>query len=193
VSKQNPQKAHWSYQDWLATYHETYSDPQTALESYRQLFQVSPSLERYKKLQELAKQAQATWEPLRKDISKSFEQQKQWPMLIEISLYEQDIERALELVSKYPSGNYKAKVAQATEQTKPEAAIALYQQLVGQAIAGRSRPTYQTAAQYLKRIQPLFAATNAQDEWQVYLRKIRSEYVRLPALQDELNKAGLPK
>lgn len=114
-------------------------------------------------------------------------------MLIEISLYEKDIERTLELVSKYPSGNYKAKVAQAAEQTKPEAAIALYQQLAGQAIAGRSRSAYQTAAQCLKRIQPLLVATNAQDEWQVYLKKIRSEYVRLPALQDELNKAGLPK
>lgn len=129
----------------------------------------------------------------RSSILKTFEQQKAWLMLLEIALYEQDLDRALELVARYPVGAYQVRVAQAVEKTKPQAAIALHQQLVDQAIAQKSRSSYKTAAQYLKRMQPIFSATNTHHEWETYLQQIRSQYDRLPAFQDELNKAKLPK
>ena len=193
ISQQKTQKGRWGYQDWLANYHQKFSDPQTALAAYQKLFEISPSLDDYKQLKKLAQGARVDWETVRSSILQTFEQQKAWPMLLEIALYEQELDRALELVGRYPVGAYQARVAQAAEKTKPQAAIALYQRLVEQAIAQKGRPSYKTAAQYLKRLEPLFAAIKTQDDWKTYLKQIRSEYSQLPALQDELNKAGLPK
>jgi hypothetical protein len=44
----------------------------------------------------------------------------------------------------------------------------------------------------LVKVRGLYQKLNEQDTWQQYLNHIRLENSNLPALQDELNKAGLP-
>lgn len=63
--------------------------------------------------------------------------------------------------------------------------------LIEKAIAERNRGSYQTAAGYLKKVRDLYKAINAQNDWQLYIQKIRTSYPTLRALQDELNQAGL--
>jgi uncharacterized Zn finger protein len=86
---------------------------------------------------------------------------------------------------------YRQRVAQAVEKTQPQEAIALYKPLVDQAISGRNRDNYRIAAQYMKRMQGLYAALRSPADWQAYVKQIRAQHPTLRALQDEMNKAGL--
>ncbi|NHM28250.1 hypothetical protein G7K71_14960 [Desulfofundulus sp. TPOSR] len=81
--------------------------------------------------------------------------------------------------------------AGAAEKERPEDAIALYKELVEEAIGRRQRGAYREAAGYLCRIKTLCQRTGAQEEWEDYLAALRRKYVRFPALQEELDGAGL--
>ncbi len=77
------------------------------------------------------------------------------------------------------------------EQRHPQEAIALYRELVEQAIGRRQRSAYQEAVRYLKRVKALYKSLGAQSDWDAYLQSLRTQYAHLPALQDELRKARL--
>lgn len=47
------------------------------------------------------------------------------------------------------------------------------------------------AASYLSKMRDLYSQVGDEASWQQRIRSIRDEYRRLPALQDELYKAGL--
>lgn len=75
------------------------------------------------------------------------------------------------------------------EHGDPHAALALYKELAERAIEEKNRSAYQTAAQFLKRMNELHGRLHTDAEWDVYIGALRARYARLPALQDELRKA----
>lgn len=124
----------------------------------------------------------------------TLEQKKQWGVLIEIALCEREIDRALALLSNLDSGiksRFLVQVAEAAAKTRPVRAVELYQEIVERAISGRDRKSYRVAASYLLKVKGLYERLDRQSNWQEYCRGLRSKYIKLRALQDEINKAGL--
>ncbi|MBI3950096.1 MAG: hypothetical protein HY314_06545 [Acidobacteria bacterium] len=181
--------AYQGYTRWLAEYHRQHGDPQAALEWQQKVFTQHPSVESFKVLLEVSSKI-GQWEQVRAAALNALEREKKLGPLIEIALHEGDVARALELLARVSSGwgwrDYKWEVAQAAEKDYPQAAIALYKELAEQAIGARQRNTYQQAAEYVKRVKKLYERLNAQSEWDAYIRALRTQYARLPALQEEL-------
>jgi hypothetical protein len=147
----------------------------------------------FRELQELA-QPPGSRDSLRAEILHQLERDKNFVILIDIAILEKDGDRALELLKRstdFSRFSYRLRVAEALEKSQPEQAINLYQVLIEKAIGERNRSSYQTAAGYLKQVRALYKAINAQNDWQLYVQKIRTSYPTLGALQDELNRAGL--
>lgn len=193
ITQQAAQNGRYKYQDWLVKYHQEHSDPQTALDALYKLFQQSPSLPGFQELEEKAKRIDA-WDKLRKQILQELQKSNKYALLIDIALHEQDGDRALALLKQstdWSRISYRERVAKAIEKTQPKEAIALYQPMVQQAIDGRSRSSYKSAAQYLQRIKAMYKALKQQANWQTYIQEIRTKNPTLRALHDELNKAGL--
>ncbi|MEW8959796.1 MAG: SWIM zinc finger family protein [Moorella sp. (in: firmicutes)] len=189
----NLEESHPGYLEWLAEYYRKNGDLEAALKWQLAFFRQSPTVKTYAALCETGKRL-GVWEKVRKDVLKELEDNNNFGRLIEIALHEGDVGRALELLPRVPVGgwhNYRAEVARAAEKKQPLDAIALYKEMVKTAISWRQRKTYRQAAEFLRRIKGLYERLGNRGEWEKYLDTLRKEYARLPALLDELNKAGL--
>src|SRR5665811_426902 len=58
-------------------------------------------------------------------------------------------------------------------------------------IDGRSRGNYQIAAGHLSQVKEILTRLGRHDEWKALINEVRETNKRLPALRDELDKAGL--
>jgi uncharacterized Zn finger protein len=82
-------------------------------------------------------------------------------------------------------------VARLAAESRTQAAIEIYTNEAQHSIAGRSRDNYKIAATHLRRVKTIYEQMGESALWKSLIAQIRQEYKRLPALQDELNKAGL--
>jgi uncharacterized Zn finger protein len=83
------------------------------------------------------------------------------------------------------------RIAKAAEKSHPQEAIYLYLEQAERLIALRGRKKYHHAVEYLIKAHQLFQQNGASDTWQKCITFIRQQYHHLPALQDEIRKAGL--
>ena len=60
-----------------------------------------------------------------------------------------------------------------------------------QNIHHRNRYSYRKAAEYVSIAHELYLKLNDTASWFALIQEMRTDFERLPALQDELNKAGL--
>lgn len=183
-----------SYLTWLAEHAEAQGNLRTALDWWQELFRASPDLSTYQSLQRVAESLDV-WNQLHSQLLQSLEGQEQWSLLLQIALEEGDVARALELLprlgGKWYSGRYDLQVAEAAERDYPQEALKIYLQRVEGLIGARGRDNYRTAAELLIRVRELYHSHDASRTWQDYIADLRDRHGRLPALQDELNKAGL--
>jgi uncharacterized Zn finger protein len=186
------QEKRWQSREWLATYYRERGTPEQALAAQRELFFDSPSLEKFKTLREVSAKLK-DWEQTRAGALKRLERDKQFGMLIEIALHEDDVACALAVLPQVKGGwrDYKLEVAKAAEKDFPQEAITIYKDKAQRAINERSRNSYATAAGYLKRVKTLYQRIGASREWDSTIQALRTQYANLPALQDELSKAKL--
>ena len=120
------------------------------------------------------------------------------PLRVQLAILDGRAARALELF-RLLNDREKARVApdlaRVCETELPAKAIELYRELGESQIAARSnsnaRTVYQSAAQSWKRARELHKKQGTMDDWIVYIAAQREKYKRLPALLDELKKAGL--
>ena len=178
---------------WLAKYYRSEGNWQAALKWEREAFLKAPSLARYKTLREAGERV-GGWEETRVDVLEVIEAKNQIGLLIEIALHEGHVSRAMELLPQLDGWHwrdYRREVAEAAEKDYPQRAAALYREMVEDAIAKRQRHAYRQAAEDLKRLKELYGALGAASEWEEYILNLRRRYARLPALQDELDKARL--
>jgi uncharacterized Zn finger protein len=178
-----------SYLNWLAKLAEKQLDHPTALEWWLKLFRESPVLEIYRNLGAVARWLEQ-WDSLRRHLIGELESKEQWDLLIEIALEEGNVARALELLPRQRWGRHELKVAQAAETDYPQDSIEIYCQAVDRLIADRGRDNYQTAASILQSVKRLYERLDAHANWERYLTGLRALHSRLPALQDELKRAG---
>jgi uncharacterized Zn finger protein len=178
----------YGYNRWLSNFHRTQGNPQRALELDVQEFTAHPSFPQYLELRKLA-QSLGTWENLRQQLLKTLEKANQNMILIDIAIEEGDSDRAFKLFQSDRRVQFvrAEAVAQAIAKTHSQDAIEIYCNLAQKAIDQKSRSSYQTATTYLKQVKALQQPAL----WQEYIRHLRQTYARLPAFQDELNRAGL--
>lgn len=176
-----------------------------AVAAQRSYLLAHPSLSEYLRLRQLCEQL-GTWQEERESVLHALREQGKFAALTEIAVEEGDARRALEMLkmfeaqresdrmlyySYYSYQPLRLRVAEVAEKDYPEEAIRLYKREAEALIARRGRTYYAEAAPLLTRVRHLYSRQGQEEEWQKYIARLREEHYRLPALQDELNKAGL--
>jgi hypothetical protein len=183
----------YSYEDWFAKFYRDYGQPEQFVAAQSELLKTRFTLKGYQDLQAQAEPL-GQWEAIRQSLLTNLEAKNGYSQLIEIALWEKDWEMALYNLRQIRAGNrtaHQERVAKAIQADQPGTAIALYQELIAAAINQRGRDNYRQAAQYLQAIRPLCTQLGRAEEFQGYVEQVRSQNTRLPALQQELDKAGL--
>ncbi|AFY83144.1 SWIM zinc finger family protein [Oscillatoria acuminata] len=110
--------------------------------------------------------------------------------LIEIYFEEEDWDRAIALAQEIELPlQIQLEIAQAVRQSRPQEAIALYDKLVHSYIQQKTRSNYQTAAEYATVIRDIYLSVlKHPSQWQEYINGLQKQYLRYPALQEELQK-----
>ncbi|RZM82797.1 SWIM zinc finger family protein [Leptolyngbya iicbica] len=181
------------YQEWLTQFYQNHGSPEQFIAVQAELLQTRFTLEGYRTLQVQADPL-GQWDTLRQSLLTQLESQNRLGHLIDIALWEQDWEMALYNLQQctcWQRAAHIAPVAAAISTDQPGTAIALYQELITAAIEQRGRENYRRAAQYLTAMKPLFAQVDRAAEFIEYVEQVRSQHKRLPALQQELDTAGL--
>jgi uncharacterized Zn finger protein len=178
------------YLEWLVKYHRQ-DQPEVALAWQRQVFQQRPALKSFQALRQLGEQL-GVWPEARSEALELVAQKKNGGLLIEIALDEGDVVRALELLPQVASErSYRGEIAKAAEPEHPHEAIKLYQGMAEEAIAFKQRKSYSYAASLLRHVKELYGRLGDGADWTKYYGALKNRYGHLPALQDELRKAGL--
>jgi hypothetical protein len=73
----------------------------------------------------------------------------------------------------------------------PQRLVPIFCQYVEKNVAEKHRKSYQRAAEWLVKLKSLYALLDQDETWNTYLYDIRENHRRLPALKDEIAKAGL--
>jgi hypothetical protein len=180
-------KATYHLNEWLVNYHHQYGDAKTTLKFVESGFVQLPTVDNYRRVQEFAESLNS-WATVRLRILKQLTAAQQWDALIRIAIYEQDGNHALKLIkniSPDQQGLFKLNIAPVCE---PTVAISIYEELVHEAIAGKTRSAYQEAVGYLRSIRELWDVPKDSQEWQEYIEDLVAQYPTLKALPRELDR-----
>lgn len=145
------------------------------------------SLSKYKDIMDLCEQL-GNWSNIKGGLIKNADGQ----VLIEIYLFENDLEKAYEKLmrsSREYVDTFKDKIAKALANKYPEKSLKIYFSLVDEFIATAQRDGYKIASLYAKKAKDiLLNKLNNRSRWQKYIMKIREENKRRPALIEEFRK-----
>jgi hypothetical protein len=178
---------------WLKARVQERGDQAEALALAETLFWGSLTLSGYQELQDLAGPL-GRWDALRAAILARLTDEGHYRLLTEIHLAEGAVDRALESLKRVDwrlDSYLHIQVAQAAEESRPQAAIRLYVDAAEDLIDARGRDNYHLAAEHLVRVRALYRRLGEAETWERFIADLREQNRRLPALQDELNKAGL--
>ncbi len=182
--------------DWLIDHEMTGRRFQAALDLARQLFAISSSVEAYRTVRAPALEI-GTWDAERTALLSALAQANQHDLRVHIFLDEGEIDLALEALAtlkqqaRFHSYHTDLAVAKAAEASRPQAAIEIYLDTAGLLIRQRGRGNYAQAAAYLARVRDLLQKAGQLPRWTALIAQLREENQRLPALRDELDRAGL--
>jgi len=191
--------------EWLQERYQARGDLEATLAMACRLFAIplGATIERYREIRQLAEPS-GQWATVQAELLASVKQSRNIKLQIEIALDEGQMKEALALLqSQQQKGDTKngpyggdlfsigIEVAKAIEETEPLEAIAIYQKYVQTRVAWRGRDNYHTACQYLVTVRRLFQKMGKSNLWTTYLMDLRGQNSKLPALKDEMVKAGL--
>ena len=191
---------------WLKERYQARENVAGALEMANRIFRAYPrtaTLEGYREIRQFARQLDR-WKTVRSEVMAYLKQSRNATLQIEIALDEGQVEQALELLQSekqtenrrngpYGPGNFDVglEVAKAAEESHPQESIEIYQSYVETRVEWRGRENYRVACQYLTSIHRLYQKIGKSDAWTNYIAALREKNHNLPALKDELAKAGL--
>jgi uncharacterized Zn finger protein len=161
------------------------------LERWRQ----RQTLELYRSMREQAKLL-GRWDALQPRLLRELEQKRDHILLTRIYLDEQAWDAAWDTAEQTATramfwSDMRLEVARASETQRPARAAALYLEVAQKFIQQKSRTSYASAAEYLRRVRDLYHTLEWDAEWTRLIAELRGQHKKLPALQDELRKAGL--
>ena len=171
---------------WLGPLEESMGRTEEALHAYRAAFNSRPSLELYQTLQRLSG---SDWENIKTELVALLKNSAFVNDLADIYLYEQEWDAAIALV-KPDTRDYclAEKVAEAVLVHRPEWVIQVCKAQSDALIAKKQSKYYAAAATWLRRMKKAFSVLERQQDWNDYLRDLKYQYARRPALQAELKK-----
>lgn len=182
---------------WLRRYAQRHDQPAEALRLADSLFWRAQSLENYMDLLEAAG-ALGQQDKVRDSVLLRLESAGNFSLLVEIFLMENEIDRALAALERVNPEIWmdrlavlRRQVGKAIEAVRPREAIRQYLLLAEELIEQRSRGSYAEAARILQDVKKLYQNLGEEDRSEQLIRGLRQEYRRLPALLDEMRRAGL--
>jgi uncharacterized Zn finger protein len=183
--------------EWLKEYAKNQGDLIQALAFAEKLFWLRPTVQAYVEMHQLA-QSQKKWPDLRAKTLESLAQKGEHALLTEIFLEDGKIDLALESLEQMKASKHywgdstlQVEVAQAASEKRPKEAIRLYMQVVESLIQQRSRENYAQAAGYLKSVCGAYLRLGESQTWERLIADLREQHRNLPALREELDRAGL--
>jgi hypothetical protein len=184
---------------WLLTQYQAQGDFAAHLQLQEHRMKVSPSEHHYAELKQAAEQ-QGKWGTLHPEIIEWLKAHQHWATLTRVYLHDEEWDAAWEALKRVPAAKSSMvwehdrlvwETAQRSRSARPRLAIPVYVQQARANITRRQRQHYAQAAQLLKEVRELYQQLQDEQGWRDFIKGIRAEFKNLPALQDELNKAGL--
>lgn len=167
---------------------ERTGDAARALELRRQVLREFPSVDTYEATMQTAKQLGREEEFHHLLIRDVADADCAMTVLTEIHIHRRDVNAAIdafEKIERYRPDTLALQLAALAAKSRPEVSRRLISDIVEQQISRRSRSHYAQAAALVVRLRDLIQP----EEFGEYVADLRMRYKRLPALQDELDRA----
>lgn len=171
-----------------ATVCERGGHPDRALELRYMAFLEVPSVETYRAVMETATEVGRADEYDRKMVDALGKEDRELRVLTEIHIHRRDVDAAIdafERITGYRGDELALRLATVATKRRPDASRRLITDVVERQIAMKNRMHYAQAAAVAGRLRDIMTG----QEFARYLSDLRLRYRRLPALQDELNRA----
>lgn len=141
------------------------------------------------------------WAEIYPDVMHDLKDSAPSDILVRVYLEEHEWQAAWDALDKvsstmrsyynYGSEILELEVARQSINVMPNRAIPVLIRYARHYIDERGRDNYALAASYLSDVCRAYDDMGEFEKWEMLIADIRREYKKLPALQDELNKAGL--
>ncbi len=185
---------------WLLEQYQATHNPTAALEIQLKRLYEQPIVELYIEVKLTAIEL-GQWDKIQPDILKHLTAKGYFAALTYLYLHEHDWDKAWQSAEKgmkqkmpllwWHDQRLDLQVAKLAYRDTPEKALPVLIDYAYKEIAGRSRSHYQTATDYLAKVQEIYDILGEVEKWEDLITGIRQEFKTLRALQDELQKAGL--
>ncbi len=181
---------------WLKERARDRGDAELAERLAERLFMADPSAERYAEVLALSRTL-GREDAARSALRERLRSDARYAVLTEVYLRDGEPDEALKLVylpEKVWGGQrprMRLVVADAVADARPEEALQLYLDAATGLIERRGRSSYAEAAVLLRKARAIYRKRGRSEDWPLLLQELRSTFKQLPALQDELDKAGL--
>ncbi|MEW6095506.1 MAG: hypothetical protein AB1567_03125 [bacterium] len=170
----------------LALLYEKTNNINSALNLYFDVFKEEGELESYKKMKGLFSGLDR-WEKIRNNILLFLGKAKKYPLLIELLLYEKDIDSAIKIALLPNQRVYDIKkVAKQAIDKKPTQAIRLFKRLIDYYIGLRRKDDYQMAKEYCQEVKKLYKKLNQEHIWERYIERVKRLNATKRLLLEEL-------
>jgi uncharacterized Zn finger protein len=170
--------------EWLGPVEEAQGRGPQALEAWRAAFRERPSLATYQTLKRLAG---TRWGRLKAQVMATLEKSYDKQPLAEVLLFEKEWDAAIKVADQ--KGVYQTvveTVAEALIPHRPEWVVRASIKQAEELIVQTKSNLYPAAADWLRRAKAAYAKLGRTGEWQKYLRELKEQYKRRPALQAQL-------
>ena len=184
--------------EWLKGRARDRGDAALAVRLAERLFWDAPTPARYAEVIALSRSL-GRHGAARAAIHQRLREEKRLDALAYAHLHDGDLGKALKLLRRAEGAWYGRKpavrlaVAAACAAERPDDAVELYLEAATDLVAQRSRTAYAEAARVLLDVRAVEQARGDLAAWRRMLAAFRDEFRRLPALQDEMNQAGLER
>jgi uncharacterized Zn finger protein len=182
---------------WLREHAQKKGDLRQAVAYAEKEFWQRPEVSLYIGMRKLAADL-GEWPELRAKMLDRLSQSGKYRLLTEIFLEEGEIDLALESLERDKAsarywGNQalQEQVARVARIQRPKPAIRLYLQLAESLIQVHGRGNYAKAAGYIRAVREIYLSMHDPQAWQAVSASLREQNRNLPALLDELDRAGL--
>ena len=187
----------YSYElaEWLLARYKAEDNKEEMLRWQKRQMAERSSVHVYGELKATA-QSLGQWDELRPQIIRDLETGQNFDVLTRVYLHDGEWQLAWDTLPKVKRDNtygrsLELEVADAARHATPERAIPVFVNYARQYIDSRGRDNYQRAASLLTKVQQAYDHLDEIETWQTLIAELREEHKRLPALKDELKKAGL--
>jgi len=162
---------------WLCDLASVMGETERALKAARVAFQSAPSLSAYMRVQELAG---GRWSEIREELLDHLRRVQSFysGAQVDVFLHEGLLDDAIAAVEKWASYDQLERVMDAVIEHRPEWVIQAARRQAERIIELGKAKYYHHAVNWLDRARKAYQSAGREDEWQAYLREIRTRHGR---------------